>query len=417
YAISYLQLYVLGGLLLLLVLGASATPSPDEVNKPIVVQTQLQNYDQPTLRDYEECQENRDKCLDVCAGDSKCKLECPVCPELFSKPVMVQGVNDTDLRAEPQVPVNTTNIIKLTNEIRNIIKHEIQQRNEVNVQVQQNVSQVGGRFGLGYSDQGSCCYVVLMDRKCDKNAGDDCREKSRQRVCGERCQARVMLAKRVVQCDAEDPLNCRETIEYVPRRRKVHAKTSLPSEPCRYFGNSWPYFSCGQNQGEGTGMMPNQRPKRSVCQECLNLPYGYILQSGLPPQCGGCFQGFGSPYMYNPYGFNPFMPFPSYGGFPPNNNPNPNNDLSNTGNNIGNDLDDKNVVGSGDYILCEDDDVEKCLKENDKQGAPSHQEQAPGFIDDVDDPEYGVETQRRRRSHNNRVFVRSAYSKRNRKNT
>ncbi|EDV42134.2 LOW QUALITY PROTEIN: uncharacterized protein Dana_GF17832 [Drosophila ananassae] len=411
---AHSKLHVLSGLLLLVVLSASATPTPDAVNKPIVVQTQLQNYDQPTLRDYEECQENRDKCLDGCAEDIKCEGECPVCPELFSKPVMVQGVNDTDLRAEPLTPVNTTNIIKLTNEIRNIIKHEIQQRNEVNVQVQQNVSQVGGRFGLGYSDLGSCCYVVLMDRKCEKNSGENCREKSRQRVCGERCQARVMLAKRVVQCDAEDPLKCRETIEYVPRRRRIHTKTSLPSEPCRYFGNSWPYFSCGQNQnqgqGMGMGMIPSQRPKRSTCQECLNLPYGYILQSGLPPQCGGCFQGFGSPYMYNPYGFNPFVPFPSYE--VPNNIPN--NDLSNTGN----DIDDKNVAGSGDFILCEDDDVEKCLKENGKQGAPSNQEQAPGLIDEdyLEDPEYGVETQRRRRRHNNRVFIRSNYSKRNRKN-
>lgn len=84
---------------------------------------------------------------------------------------------------------------------------------------------------------------------------------------------------------------------------------------------------------------------------------------------------------------------------------------------IGNDIDDKNVAGSGDYILCEDDDVEKCLKENEKKGAPSHQEQAPGFIDTdyLEVPEYGVEAQRRRRRQNDRLFIRSNYSKRNRK--
>jgi len=146
-----------------------ATSAEDQLkNNTIVVQTPLQNYEQPTLRDYEECQQNRDNCINVCDYNKTCEDECPVCPELYDKPLMVQGINDTDIVAPPQAPINTTNIIRLTNEINNIIEHQIQNRNEVNVKVNQNVSQVGGRFGLGYNDHGSCCYVVRLDRECEQ---------------------------------------------------------------------------------------------------------------------------------------------------------------------------------------------------------------------------------------------------------
>ncbi|XP_020813685.1 uncharacterized protein LOC110188318 [Drosophila serrata] len=407
---SKLHLPAVVGLFLLLTFGTTtpttALPTDTLNNKTIVVHTPLQNYDQPTIRDYEECQANRDQCLSVCDDDVSCIEECPVCPELYEKPLMVQGVNDTDVVAPPQTPMNTTNIIRLTNEINNIIEHQIQNRNQVNVQVQQNVSQVGGRFGLGYSDQGSCCYVVRQDRECEKKGSEGCREKSRQRVCGERCQARVMLAKLVVQCDAENPDNCHETIEYVPRRRRVHPRRQ--NQPCQYLGNNWPYFTCGQGQGQGQDQEPADTPrvKRSTCQQCLNMPYGYILQNGLPPQCAGCFQGFGAPMMpmYSiPYIYNPFVPTPpGYPGhYPGYNNGNHN------GNQNGNDND---VTGSGDdgFVVCDDDDIEKCL--NDKYGSLEMAPEKP-----QEDPDYNVEAQRRRRRQSGRHFVRSIYSKRNRK--
>ncbi|XP_017035571.1 uncharacterized protein [Drosophila kikkawai] len=399
---SELHLSAVVGLLLLLTFG---TTSADTLNKTIVVHTPLQNYDQPTIRDYEECQANRDQCLSVCGDDVSCIGECPVCPELYEKPLMVQGVNDTNVVAPPQAPMNTTNIIRLTNEINNIIEHQIQNRNQVNVQVQQNVSQVGGRFGLGYSDQGSCCYVVRLDRECEKKGSEGCREKSRQRVCGERCQARVMLAKLVVQCETENPDNCHETIEYVPRRRRAHSRKQ--GQPCQYFGNNWPYFTCGQGHGQGQdqGTSETPRVKRSTCQQCLNMPYGYILQNGLPAQCAGCFQGFGAPMMpiYSlPYMYSPYMPaFPGYGGNFPGN-----------GNSIGNQNGkDNEVTGSGDdgFVVCDDDDIEKCL--NDKYGSLEVAPEKPK----EEDEDYGVEAQRRRRRQSGRHFVRSIYSKRNRK--
>ncbi|SPP83531.1 uncharacterized protein LOC117585665 [Drosophila guanche] len=405
-----LPLSIIGWLLVLLTTVLADTDTAT-TNNTIVVHTPLQNYEQPTLRDYEECQSNRDKCVEVCDGDEDCQDECPVCPELYDKPLMVQGVNDTNVLAPAQTPINTTNIIRLTNEISNIIQHDIKNRNEVYVQVQQNVSQVGGRFGLGYTDQGSCCYVVRRSRECEHK--DNCQERSRQRVCGERCQARVMLAKRVVQCDADEPTKCHETIEYVPRRRRtaVHRSESNAS-PCRYLGNSWPYVSCGQGQQQW------QRVKRSSCQQCLNLPYGYVMQNGLPAQCSGCFQGYAAPFQplyYAPYA--PFNPYPQYAPFAPLPNNHNNNIFHGSGEE---ESSDDAGPTHGDWVMCESENIEDCLNNADGKGKPEQpeqlpQEQRPGpIVDYTDDDDYNVPVQRhRRRRQNGREFVRSLYSKRN----
>lgn len=373
-------------------------------NNTIVVHTPLQNYDQPNLQDYEECQVNRDNCINVCAGKQSCEDECPVCPDLYVKPLMVQGINDTNIVAPPQVPINTTNIIRLTNDINNIIEHQIQNRNEVNVQVNQNVSKVGGRFGLGYTDKGSCCYVVRLDRECKNEDGRDCRERSRQRVCGEKCQARVMLAKIVVQCEAEDSDRCHETIEYVPRRRRTLQRRTPKATRCHYTGNSWPYFNCGQNPGQNSDFVQPTRPKTSICEHCLNYPYGYILQNGLPAQCAGCFQGYGAPLMYNPpWMYNPYyVAYPAFNNIPAIQN--------NNNGNSGDTSVDKTIADDDDdgWTLC--DDIEKCLdaeyKGSQNSGSPEHL---------VDDDDYNVSVQRRRRRQSRHHFVRSAYSKRNRK--
>ncbi|EDV48954.2 uncharacterized protein Dere_GG16890 [Drosophila erecta] len=402
---TQLKLWVVCGLLHLLTFGATAEDQPK--NKTIVIHTPLQNYDQPTLHDYEECQDNRDNCINVCAGKRLCEDECPVCPELYDKPLMVQGINDTNIVDRSQAPINTTNIVRLTNEIHNIIEHQIQNRNEVNVQVQQNVSQVGGRFGLGYTDKGSCCFVVRLDRDCEKVDGRHCREKSRQLVCGEKCQAKVMLARRVVQCDAEDSDQCHETIEFVPRRKKIHQRKSTEATPCQYIGNRWPYFNCRQNPGQNGNFVQPTRVKRNTCQQCLNYPYGYILQYGLQAQCAACFQGYGSPPMYSSpiLMYNPYVAYPIINNFPPTND---NNYADNDDTDV-----DKTNAGSDDegWNLC--DGTQNCPSAEDtidaQQGSPGH---PPVDEDEWDD--YNVPAQRRRRRQSPRHFARSSYSTRNR---
>lgn len=287
-----------------------STESPNSVQKsiktnPIVINTQIQNYDQPTLQEYYECNKNLDECLDVCRTShdpEKCQKECPSCPMLVMKGFAIQGVNDTDLHfVAENKPVNTTNIIRLTNEIRNIIDNNmgnISTKNENNINVYQNVSTSGGKFGLGFNQNGSCCIVIRSSRNCDNrrfSTAARCHRK-RHRVCGEKCTAKVMHAKRVKECNENDANNCKETIKYVPHRRNA--------QKCRYTPR-WPYVICD-----------NQR-NAAQCQKCFQLPYMYVLQRGLPQHCMRCYavQG-GSPFMpgYNPY-YSPMYAPPMYGGF------------------------------------------------------------------------------------------------------
>ncbi|KAH8359826.1 hypothetical protein KR093_009038, partial [Drosophila rubida] len=397
------------GMLLLLTLGPLVSTKAEQstsAKEQIVVHTPLQNYEQPSLRDYNECQTNRQSCLQTCDGAEKCVAECPVCPELSEEPLVVQGVNDTSYAPPPQPPVNTTNIIRLTNEINNIINHDVIARNELNVKVQQNVSQVGGRFGLGYSEQGSCCYVVRRERECDHK--EHCKEASRQRVCGTRCQARVMIAKRVVQCDKEQPDECHETMEYVPARKRNHSRKS--SDPCRP-SNSWPYVNCDDPGQERHG----GRVRRANCQRCLGLTYGFILQNGLPPNCYGCLQaGYAAPMMAIPVLYPPFG-YPNFGY---------NNEL---------DVDQREEQQppktDDDFDLGDDNGwvikAQKCRGANGKledceEGSgdtdeglpPAHLEQGKDNNTDDGNDDYNVPAQRRRRRQNNRQFMRSMYSHR-----
>ncbi|KAH8311176.1 hypothetical protein KR044_004689, partial [Drosophila immigrans] len=395
-------------LLLVAALGPLVSAEAEQsggAKEQIVVHTPLQNYEQPSLRDYDECQANRQSCLQVCDGEEKCVAECPVCPELSEEPLLVQGVNDTNYAPAPQAAVNTTNIIRLTNEINNIINHDIVARNEINVKVQQNVSQIGGRFGLGYSELGSCCYVVRRERDCDHK--EHCKEASRQRVCGTRCQARVMIAKRVVQCDKDQPDECHESMEYVPARKRNHGRKS--SDPCRP-SNSWPYVNCAGGEERHGG-----RVRRANCQSCLSLTYGFILQNGLPPNCYGCFQGYGAPMMAMPMFYPPFA-YPNFGynnefaddaqegaEKQPQKKPDDEFDLG----------DDEGWVIKTQKCRGADGKLEDCLEGSGDMDPPAHLEQGKDKDGNKDDDqEYDVPAQRRRRRQSRRQFMRSLYSHR-----
>ncbi|XP_032293723.1 uncharacterized protein [Drosophila virilis] len=403
----------------------------DTIRDKIVLHTPLQNYEQPSLRDYEDCQANRQSCMDTCAGRDKCESECPLCPELTDEPLLVQGVNDTSYVAPAQPALNTTNIIRLTNEINNIIKTKIQGRNEVNVKVHQNVSQVGGRFGLGYNEQGSCCYVVRRERICEHK--EHCREHSRHRVCGERCQARVMHAKRVVICEKYQPDVCQETVEYVPvhRRRSKPRKQARTRSPTRsqsqsqaprcYNLSAWPYVACGQD--------PNSiRLKRSSCQNCLQLNYGYILQNGLPAGCTGCFVNYGAPLIptplfYAPYpylNFNNYQPPPMYedqGQLQEAEQEEEQEKDTAQDKELDNDTDtDSGWVLESEKCVGDDGQLEDCKSGDNGNDVPKRKPSPPAHLEedskDYDyDPGYDVPAQRRRRRQSNGKFIRSLYSR------
>ncbi|XP_061401947.1 uncharacterized protein LOC133337722 [Musca vetustissima] len=266
---------------------------------PIVIQTQLENYDPPTLKEYQECHENSEKCKQVCQGVedvATCLQRCPICPELIKGEQLVQGVNDTQLT--PPRPINTTNVIRLTNQIHNIIENKggnITYNNDNAVHLNQSVtfSRVGGQFGLGYNNTDPCCIVLRPTRNCNLNkfsTASRCHRR-RHRVCGKQCKSRVMEAKRVRVCDPspyyEDSLDydnagsCHETVKYVPYHPKRSSRRPDAGR-CSYIP-VWPFVSCA----------PQQHGHLLNCDYCLRLPYAYILKNGIPLQCSYCFSNYG----------------------------------------------------------------------------------------------------------------------------
>ncbi|XP_037824571.1 uncharacterized protein LOC119612781 [Lucilia sericata] len=287
--------------------GTNSSYTSKEVveGRAIVIHTQLQHYDEPTLKEYEECHRNLEQCKNVCEGVEDpiaCAKQCPVCPFLVKEQIVVQGINDTEVySAAKAAPLNTTNIIRLSNQIQNIIEsHQgnITVRNDNLVHVHQNTSRVGGKFGLGYNNTDPCCILVNMAKSCDLkkfSSAKRCHHK-RHRVCGKQCKARLIMAKRVTQCDSnplmfdsnEDYIeeNCRETIKYVPyhphRRHNTRTTNRCRSIP------SWPYVACSQSV---------QNYENLICRRCQSLTYYHILQRGLPAECSRCFMSFTSPTM------------------------------------------------------------------------------------------------------------------------
>lgn len=275
---------------------------------PIVVHTQAQNYEHPTMSEYEECHRNLDNCKKSCKyvpNRTDCESKCPVCPILITEDIIVQGINDTDYRLPPTNPLNTTNIIRLTNEIHNIIDHQtgnVTHNSVNNVYIQQNVSRVGGKYGFGFNHTQPCCMVVRSPKTCHKSkfsTAARCHHK-RNRVCGEKCKARVMFAKRVKVCersldDDDDDLSeeyetCHKATRYVP----YHKRTQSNRLKC-FYQSRWPYVSC-PNRGRTS-------IKSMSCERCNRIPYGRILRYGVPTQCLRCFQRypFGSGYGFNMY--------------------------------------------------------------------------------------------------------------------
>ncbi|XP_065354692.1 uncharacterized protein LOC135949154 [Calliphora vicina] len=282
--------------------------------RPIVIHTQIQHYDQPTLKEYQECHDNLYKCKKVCEGVEDpvvCVKECPVCPFLVKEKIVVQGINDTDFTPMSATPLNTTNIIRLTNQIRNVIEsHQgnITYRNENIVHVHQNISRVGGKYGLGYNNTDPCCIIVRSSKNCEIkpfSTATRCHHK-RHRVCGKQCKSRVMMAKRVTLCENADPFdanedysedNCRETVKYVPYQSRWKHNVRSRNK-CSYVP-SWPYVVCGQN---------GNSYEHSICKRCQRLTYFYILQRGIPAQCSRCFMAYSRPnFEMNPPSWYPLM--------------------------------------------------------------------------------------------------------------
>ncbi|XP_055905430.1 uncharacterized protein LOC129940927 [Eupeodes corollae] len=301
-----------------------ADDSPD----PIIINTVAQHYENPTLEQYTQCTKDRDKCINNCGfRDKKCQDKCQICPILIDQDILVQGINDTLYRLPITTSkVNQTNIIRITNEIRNIIRTSlgnITAHNQNNITIYQKVAKTGGKFGLGYTEKGPCCHLI-EPQKCRSSLNGPICIQRREQTCGSHCISRVMRSKRVVTCSEADPDNCTQTIEYLPIRRHPG---------CQYI-SKWPFISCRSNY------VPNRSLKfdtRSTCYRCFQIPYLSIVRGQVPKTCLPCFgrsnirpssslpylQTFNSGYGLNqpivsyPYQPQSFQPQPIFAPLPP----------------------------------------------------------------------------------------------------
>lgn len=286
----------------------SLAATSQNTSDTIIINTVAQHYENPTLEQYNLCTRNRNKCRSDCLFDVTCKEKCQICPILIDQDILVQGINDTLHRMPITTSkVNQTNIIRLTNEIRNIIRTSlgnITAHNTNNITVFRKTSKTGGKFGLGYTEKGPCCHFIEPQKCKPSYNGPVCLQR-RQLTCGSYCISKVMRAKKIVTCSDTNPDNCTQSIEYLPQLR----------HPGCVYTSKWPFISCKSSGGLSSSSMHRGR---TTCARCFQIPYLYIIRGQVPKACLQCF---GRPsyrnipsfsYPTQPYGYGQISPIVSY---------------------------------------------------------------------------------------------------------
>lgn len=121
--------------------------------------------------------------------------------KLVERNIIIENDNETQYyRGYVESAANITTVIRLTNVIEN---HNIVNMpttlNNTNINkihiFQNKTSDEGGKFGLGYTDKGPCCYSVEPKSCKQSTAGTKCRHK-RQKVCGSQCTKKIIHPKK-----------------------------------------------------------------------------------------------------------------------------------------------------------------------------------------------------------------------------
>lgn len=117
--------------------------------------------------------------------------------KLVERNIIIENDNETQYyRGYVESAANITTVIRLTNLINNTniinMPTTLNNTNINNIHVYQNTSSgEGGKFGLGYSEKGSCCYAVQPKSCRQSTAGLKCRH-SRRKVCGRQCTQKTI---------------------------------------------------------------------------------------------------------------------------------------------------------------------------------------------------------------------------------
>lgn len=121
--------------------------------------------------------------------------------KLIERNIIIENDNETQYyRGFVESAANITTIIRLTNLINNTnivnMPTTLNNTNINNIHVYQNkTSNQGGKFGLGYDENGSCCYSSEPKSCKQSTTGPKCRYK-KHKVCGRQCTRKVIHPKR-----------------------------------------------------------------------------------------------------------------------------------------------------------------------------------------------------------------------------
>lgn len=149
--------------------------------------------------------------------------------KLVERNIVIANDNETHYyRGYVDPSSNITTIIRLTNLINNTnvinMPTTLNNTNINNIHVYSNKSSNnGGKFGLGYTEEGPCCWTMKPGNRCKKTTvGPKCEHK-KVKVCGKQCT-----------------------------KKMIHQKSPCNSIP------QWPYVICPQQMNPGFSQYPIQ---------------------------------------------------------------------------------------------------------------------------------------------------------------
>lgn len=117
--------------------------------------------------------------------------------KLIERNIVIENDNETQYyRGYVDPSSNITTIIRLTNLINNTnivnMPTTLNNTNVNNIHVYSNrSSSSGGKFGLGYTEEGPCCWSMKPGGCKQTTAGPKCRHK-KEKVCGRQCNKKMI---------------------------------------------------------------------------------------------------------------------------------------------------------------------------------------------------------------------------------
>lgn len=162
--------------------------------------------------------------------------------------VMVNGAENPIVERHPLAAGhNITTIINLKNIVNNTnlvnVPTNINSTNINHIHIYQNETTnstiSGGKFNLGQTEKGDCCFAI-HPKSCRKSSsGSRCHHR-RHRTCGSQCTSRLIHVQTRRHC--EIGTTCERKTSYIPQ----------PTPRCVYT-QKWPYVSCGKELDSDCG--------------------------------------------------------------------------------------------------------------------------------------------------------------------